>query len=217
MPDEQGSKLIVPPFRMSFPSLFTPNSYQGSDPKFTVTAIWDKDDVQKGGKYHVTWKKLLLALNAKAQEFFNMPLAKLPANIRKGIRDGGEKSHLNGYGDSVLFASLSSSRKPQVIDLRKQIIPDGDTQRIYPGAWARATVNVFAYDNIGKGLALSLNNVQWLGHGERLDSVTDARDDFETDPEDEWFQAEAEATGVEEDPPTNAGATIDDDDDDIPF
>ncbi|MYF70819.1 MAG: DUF2815 family protein [Proteobacteria bacterium] len=216
------STLITPPFRISFPSLIKATGYQGSAEKFSVTALWYTEDVK--GKYKVTWGNLIKRLDETAREFFQTPLAKLPANIRRGIRNGTEKAHLNGYGSEVLFASLSANadRRPQVVDLRKNLLSDDQIRQLcYPGAWARASVNVYAYDNIGKGVAIGLNNLQWLGHGDRLDSVTDAKQDFEDDPEDIWFQQEAESA----DPTENAvyGATEadkgppDNYDDDIPF
>ena len=211
--------LITPPFRISFPSLFVATGYQDSPKKFGVTALWKAEDVK--GKYKDSWGIIVKALDAKAREFFDTPLARLPANIRRGIRNGNEKSHLNGYGDGILFASLSTDRKPQVVDLSKMVIPDGDTARIYPGAWARASVNVYAYDNIGKGVSLGLNNVQWLGHGDRLDSVTDAATDFETDPDDIWFEQASEEDPADVAGAQSAGSTADDPtddlDDDIPF
>ena len=210
--------IITPPFRISFPeNIFSPGGYQGSEPTYGLTAIWNLEDLQT--KYKASWLGVLKALDAKAREFFDTPLSKLPANIRRGIRNGDEKAHLNGYGDGTLFAALSSKRKPQIIDLRKELIPDGDTVRIYPGAWARASVSPYAYDNIGKGVALGLNNVQWLGHGDRLDSVTDAATDFEADPDDIWFQQEQAHAGEDQ---GSTGRTAGPDpadgfEDDIPF
>lgn len=204
---------ITPPFRMSFPSLFVPTGYLDGPKKYSVTALWSVDDLKTTHKE--AWKTLLTAMDAKAKEFFDTPLARLPANIRRGIRNGNEKEHLNGYGEGILFASLSTDRKPQVVDLSKVLIPDGDTQRIYPGAYARASVNVFAYDNIGKGVALGLHNVQWLGHGERLDSVTAATDDFAEDPDAHWFAAAEESVDTDEE--QSVAEDPNDFADDIPF
>lgn len=217
------SLLITPPFRISFPSLVVATGYQDGPKKFGVTALWLADDVK--GKHKDSWGPLVKALDAKAREFFDTPLSRLPANVRRGIRNGNEKAHLNGYGDGVLFAALSTDRKPQVVDLSRELIPDDRISTMcYPGAWCRASVNVYAYDNIGKGVALGLNNIQWLGHGDRLDSVTDAKTDFESDPDDIWFERAAEA-----DPDATADSSAagtadsatssdpDDFDDDIPF
>lgn len=215
------STLITPPFRISFPSLITATGYQGSAEKFSVTALWYTEDVK--GKYRDTWGNLVTRLDETAREFFQTPLARLPANIRRGIRNGNEKAHLNGYGDGVLFAALSANadRRPQVVDLRKNLLSDDQIRQLcYPGAWARASVNVYAYDNIGKGVAIGLNNLQWLGHGDRLDSVTDAKRDFEDDPEDIWFQQEAESGDPATDDELGATETDqgpDDGDDEIPF
>ena len=210
--------LITPPFRISFPSLFVATGYQDSAPKFSVTALWSVEDIK--GRYKESWDAVVKALDKAARETFDTPLAKLPANIRRGIRNGNEKPHLNGYGEGILFASLSSPRKPQVVDLRKETIPDGDVMRIYPGAWARASVQAYGYDNIGKGVALGLNNLQWLGHGERLDSVTDAKQDFEADPADVWFQQDQAHAQATDEGSTATGAEPDPeipDDDEIPF
>lgn len=206
--------LITPPFRVSFPSLVEATGYQGSDPKYSVTAIWNKDELKT--KYTASWRAILTALDEKAKEFFDRPLGQLPPNIRRGIRNGAEKEHLNGYGADVLFASLSSDRRPQVVGLRRQRFTADDIKElVYPGCYARASVNVYAYDNIGKGLALGLNNLQWLGHGDRLDSVTTAEQDFDVDPDDVWFQAEDAAASEHTDDPESR--THDLDDADIPF
>lgn len=51
----------------------------------------------------------------------------------------------------------------------------------YPGAHVRATVRAFPYDKKGKGVGFSLDNVQWLADGERLDNRVSAEDDFDAD------------------------------------
>ena len=212
--------IITPPFRISFPALWEPSGYQDGPKKYGVTAIWNAADVGKGGKYNAVWVEVIKALDAKAREVFDTPLSRLPANIRRGIRNGNEKAHLNGYGEGTLFAALSADldHKPRVVDLSKVIIPDGDSDRIYPGAWARASVHVYAYDNIGKGLALGLNNLQWLGHGDRLDSRTDPKDDFADDPDPDWFAAAADdAEDHAEDHAKDHAEDHDGFEDDIPF
>lgn len=217
------SSIITPPFRVSFVTqgrvhtLVAPAGYQDGPEKYGLTALWLTEDVK--GRYKAAWEALVGALDDKAREFFDTPLAKLPANIRRGIRNGNEKAHLTGYGDGVLFASLSTDRKPQVVDLRKNLMTDDQIRAmVYPGCWCRASVTAFAYDNIGKGVALGLNNVQWLGRGERLDSVTDAKTDFSDDPDDIWFQQEqsTESTATDVDPTAGAESELLDEDE-IPF
>lgn len=217
------SLIITPPFRVSFVTqgrvhtLCQPAGYQDGPEKYGLTALWNVEDVK--GRYKESWGKLIGELDAKAREFFDTPLAKLPANIRRGIRNGNEKEHLTGYGEGVLFASLSTDRKPQVVDLRKNLMTDEQIRSlVYPGCWCRASVGVFAYDNIGKGVALGLNNVQWLGHGERLDSVTDAKTDFADDPDDTWFQQEQDPeTAADEGADEGIGDPEALDEDEIPF
>lgn len=202
--------IITPPFVVSFPHIFTPSSYMDSEPKYSVTAIWREADLK--AKYKTEWKAVLSLLDVAAREKFQQPLARLPANVRKGIRNGIEKEHLNGYGKGMLFAPISSTRRPQVVDLKHEpMLADDD--RIYPGCWMRASVTAYAYANVGKGVALGLANLQWLGHGTRLDSRTTASQDFgDSRPDDEWFAA-ADSPGDE--PVEAAGPELDDDE--IPF
>ena len=209
--------IITPPFRASFLSLHEASSYQGGADKFSVTALWQVEDIK--GRYKDAWGRVVKALDAKAREFFDLPLAKLPANIRRGIRNGNEKAHLNGYGEGILFAALSTDRRPQVVDLRKNVIDVRDWRvdpLVYPGCWMRASISPYAYDNIGKGVALGLNNIQWLGHGERLDSQTNAAVDFEDDPDDIWFQRDQDAEPDAAAEPPDTGSTAEEEDD-IPF
>lgn len=51
----------------------------------------------------------------------------------------------------------------------------------YPGAHVYASVRAFPYDNKGKGVSFSLENVQWIADGERLDNRIAADDDFKAD------------------------------------
>lgn len=59
-------------------------------------------------------------------------------------------------------------------------IPITDPQDIYSGVVLRASVDAFAYEAEGaKGVLLTLQNVQKIRDGERLDGATNAEDDFE--------------------------------------
>ena len=190
-------RYVTPVFRLSFPALFEAESYDGGPPKFGLSAVWTPAKFSDMDKKR--WKAILQALNAESQSRFKKPWKELPANIKRGLRDGAEKADMEGYGEGTRFASVSTKMRPGVIDASKNKIgpEEGNTDDIFPGCYCRATVTVYSYDNKGKGVALGLMNVQKVADGERLDSRTDAAEDFEDDIDSAWLE-EAEE-GLDDD------------------
>lgn len=177
-------RFVTPVFRLSFPALFAARSYDGKDAKYGCSAVWTPSEFNDQDKK--LWKAILRALDAESKSCFNKAFKDLPANFKRGIRDGAEKSDLEGYGEGTKFASLTTQMRPGVIDRSKNVISpeEGNGEMIYPGCYCRATVNVYSYNNKGKGVALGLMNLQFIKDGDRLDSRTDAAEDFEDDLDD---------------------------------
>lgn len=178
----------TPKFRLSFPELFNAKSMEeGGEKKYGCSAVWTPDDFSEVEKK--LWKKLLKALDDESKSRFNKPWAKLPANVRRGLRDGEERSDMEGYGDGTMFASLTTKMRPGVVSNERgedgKFLPispeEGNDDEIYPGCYCRATVTVYSYDGKGKGVAIGLMNIQKVADGERLDSRTDAAEDFDDD------------------------------------
>lgn len=187
------TRLITPVFRISFPNLFEPSQMdEKSKPKYGCTAIWDLDKFTARDKKR--WSTLLKALDEESQRFFKKPYAKLPGNYKKGIREGAEKEQYEGYAGNTKFASLTSTYRPGVVDPeRNPIGPDeGNADEIYSGCYCRATVVPYAYDNVGKGLALGLQNIQKVKDGDRLDGRVKAENDFDEEIDEEWLDDESD-------------------------
>lgn len=184
------TRYVTPPFRMSFPNLFEKDAMdENSVPKYGLTAVWTPSTFTDGDKKK--WKALLAALDAKSREAFKKPWKDLrDAGMKTGIRDGSKKEGLEGFGKGTRFANLTTKMRPGVVDASKNKISpeEGNDDEIYPGCWARATVTVYSYDNKGKGVALGLMNVQKIKDGPRLDSRTDAAEDFEEDLDSAWLE-----------------------------
>lgn len=185
-------RYVTPVFRLSFPAFFEAESYQGGEPKYGCSAIWELKKFSDREKK--LWRAILGAMDAESKSRFKKALKDLPQNVKKGIRDGAEKADLEGYGDGTKFAALTSKMRPGVIDRDKNAISkdEGNTDEIYPGCYCRATVSIYSYDNVGKGIALGLFNVQKVAEGARLDSRTDASEDFDDDIDDRWLDDGAE-------------------------
>lgn len=179
----ENTRIVTPPFRVSFPHVFEKNQYGDNEPKYSIQMLWDPSKFTVKDKK--AWKLIKERLNEVAEETFKKPYNKLPANVRKPLRDGAEKEHLEGYEEGMVFASASSKQQPGLIDRDKQdIISDSD---FYAGCYARATITVFPYTEKGKGIAFGLQNIQKLGDGESLTGRVAAEDeDWGDDPEGVW-------------------------------
>jgi hypothetical protein len=180
------AKLMTPVFRVSFPSVFKASSYEGGAPKYSVCAVWEP--AKFTAKDQALWAALQGLVDTVSVEKFKKKLSALPANFKKPFRDGTEKEGLAGFGEGKVFANLSSNMKPGIIFLDNT--PLVDPEEFYPGCYARATVTAYAYDNVGKGVALGLQNLQKIKDGDRLDSRTEPSEDFGSEEVDEAWLGE---------------------------
>lgn len=194
-------RYVTPVFRLSFPALFEAESYDGGPPKYGLSAVWTPSKFSVADK--ARWQAILKALDEESLSRFKKKWKDLPANFKRGIRDGAEKADMEGYGEGTRFASVTTKMRPGVIDAEKnKIAPEeGNVEDVYPGCYCRATVTVYSYDNKGKGVALGLMNLQKVADGERLDSRTDAAEDFEDDIDEAWLEQGEDGEATEEKDP----------------
>ncbi len=182
-------KVSTPIFRVSFPAVFEAKAMEeGQTPKFSVCAIFDPSKFTAKDKE--LWKAMEALADSVSMDKFKKKLGQLPANYKKPFRDGAEKADLAGFGEGKVFCNLSSKMRPGLIALDRTIITD--VSDFYPGCYARATITCYAYDNKGKGVAFGLQNLQKLKDGDRLDSRTDAQDDFGDDVDDAWIEGDGD-------------------------
>lgn len=203
-------KFMTPVFRGSFVhQVWKAEGYQGSEPKYGLTAVWDPSQFSEKDKKR--WTAIQNALDAESLSRFKKKVADLPNNFKRAIRDGAEKADLDGFGEGTKFASITTKQRPGVVDIKRATVPidDADRERleaegkvevsdltaddVYSGAYYRATVCVYSYENVGKGVALGLMNLQKVAEGERLDAGRrNAAGDFEDDEVDDKWLGEAE-------------------------
>jgi hypothetical protein len=181
-----SNKVMTPEFRLSFPSLFEPTSFEGGEPKYRATMIFDK-------------KQDLTALKKLAQDALEERWPdpkKRPKNLKWPFRDGDEEREgLEGY-DNTIFVSTTSNKKPGVVDQNVQDIVTPED--IYAGCYARATVTAFSFDkSVNKGVAFGLQNLQKLRDGDTFSGKASAANDFEavasnstptTEKEESWMK-----------------------------
>jgi hypothetical protein len=148
---------ITPDFRAAFISVFKATSMKNADgsinkPKYSIRACFPPNADLKALKHEA---------QLAAQEKWG---DKIPKTLRSPFRTNEElENPIVGIGDDWIIMSFSANedRRPGIVDAKLQdIIDDSD---VYSGAWYRAQVRAFAYENAGnKGVSFGLQNVQKL-------------------------------------------------------
>ena len=162
------TKVIVP-CRLSYAHLWEPDSINGSEPKYSVSCIIDKNDKE-------TIAKIKKAIEVAKDEGKGKWGGKIPANLKTPLRDGDiDRPEDEAYADSM-FLNANGKQAPQIVD--RQVQPILDQSEVYSGCYGRGS----------KGVAAGLGNVQKLRDGEPLGSRANARDEFEAvDAEDDFL------------------------------
>lgn len=183
------TKVITGKVRLSYANLFEPKSINGSDPKYSVSLIIDKDDKQQVA---IIKTAIANAIEAGKTKLANKA-GKVPANLKTPLRDGDEdRPDDEVYGNSY-FLNANSSVAPKVVGLEKDAASGKAIQlgedEVYSGCYARVSVNFYAFNTNGNiGIACGLGNVQKIDDGERLGGGSTAEEDFDfEDAEDDFL------------------------------
>jgi len=161
-----GLKVMSPKFRMSFPDLLKPRSFEGKDPTYSIAMLFPPDADLKEMKRKAT---------AAAKEKW---ADKVPKKLKTPFRDASELDY-DGYEEDWTLVRASSKVKPGLVDADlEDVIDPGE---IYPGRWARAILVPFAYDTAGnKGVSFGLRGVQLLEDDEQFGGGGFDKNDFDT-------------------------------------
>lgn len=189
--------LLTPRFRVSFPQVFEKKAFQeGQTARYSLVGLFQGFGVTDGStdydklpkewspKERERWKAIMAAVDKASVEKFKKPvLVMAKASTFKFPLHRGEEKEYGGYGPGVVFFTMGSTkRKPGIVNKNGESLTQDGNEEFYAGCWARASVNPYAFDKMGKGVAIGLGNIQKLGEGERLDAFSSAEDDFGEDP-----------------------------------
>lgn len=165
----EQKKVKTPVFRVSYPSIDKPKSFQGQEPKFSVVMLIPKDADLTAMRKAVYMAKV---------EKWGKDKAKWPP-MRETFRDGDrEKPDTTGYKGHY-FATASAKTKPGVIGRDQEVITDF-TNGFYAGCYAKATLIAFAYDNAGnRGVSFSLQNLLKIKDGKKFSGRKEATEEFD--------------------------------------
>lgn len=159
--------IVTPDVRLSFPALFEPKPRARGSDKLTYQATLLLPPKTDMAPFVAAMKAAMMAKFGKL-----LPLAGRGNPIHKA-----EEKQYAGYEPGWHYISTNNTRAPAVVDQLKRPVTDPD--RMYPGLWVRAFLNAYAWDNPagGKGVSFSLNAIQVVRDGERLDGRREVNPD----------------------------------------
>lgn len=172
------TKVIVP-CRFSYLHCWEPDSVNGGDPKYSVSAIIPKSDTK-------TINAIKAAVEQAKKDSVSKWGGKIPANLKLPLRDGDlDRPDDEAYANSYFF-NANSRQAPQVVDARVQ--PILDQSEVYSGCYGKISVTFYGYNSNGnRGIAAGLGNIQKLRDGESLGGRSSAADDFQTEEEEDFL------------------------------
>jgi hypothetical protein len=157
-------------------SIFQKKSFNGEDGKYQITLLIPKSDKK-------TVSKIKAAIKAATDEGITSKWnGKKPGKLWNPLQDGDEdgKAETNPEYEGMYFVCAKSNSRPGIVDKDLNEILDPD--EVYSGAYGRASITFYPYNNSSNGIAAALNNVQKLADGDRLGSArATAEEDFGDD------------------------------------
>lgn len=161
-------KVSTPEFRVSFPAVFEAKlNTLNQKMEYSVVLLFDKKTADL--------KEMKAAAQTVAVEKFGDKLATI--QLRSPFRDGDLDKPGRPEFAGTIFMTVKSKQRPGVVD--EACVPMFDGSQFYAGCYARATLNAYAYDQMGnRGVAFGLINLQRLRDGESLTNRVNAEDDF---------------------------------------
>lgn len=172
------TKVIVP-CRFSYLHCWEPDSVNGGDPKYSVSAIVDKKDTK-------TINAIKAAIEQAKKDSISKWGGKIPANLKLPLRDGDiDRPDDEAYAGCYFF-NANSRQAPQIVDAKVQ--PILDQNEVYSGCYGKISVTFYGYNSNGnRGIAAGLGNIQKLRDGESLGGRSNATDDFQTEDDEDFL------------------------------
>lgn len=160
--------------RLSFPALFKPKAFEGSEDKksFQASFIMDKK------KHADLIEQIKEAIQSVATEKWGKKIPKLKGTC---LNDGADKEDVDGYGEKVMYVSCRSAKRVPVVDVDPSVPLAEEDGKPYGGCYVNASIRIWAQDNqFGKRVNAALRAVQFYKDGEPFgEKPADAEEEFE--------------------------------------
>lgn len=187
MPNEKDPAIItLTNVRLSFPHLWAPHAMEeGQEAKFSAVFLFNNEE------HKTVLGKIDALIDRLALDEFKKKIS-----FKRCLRDGNEKSELEGYGDGTSFLSASNKARPGVVDRRLNPLAEADGV-IYAGCYVNATIRLWVQNNNwGKRVNAQLRAVQFVKDGQSFGAgKVDAQQEFEAIDEEHGGEAQQPTSG----------------------
>jgi hypothetical protein len=161
--------------RLSYAHLYDPYSNNGGEPKYSVTVLMPKTDVQAKARLDAAVEAAKQKGIAEKWNGVLPPVVASAIHDGDGVRPNGEPFGAECKGHWVFTAS--SKNPVSLVDASMNpIVQKGE---LYSGCYARVCVSLFPYNSNGKrGIGIGLEAVQKLRDGDPLGGGVSVADAF---------------------------------------
>lgn len=179
MSNTQNKTKVIVPCCFSYLHCWEPDSINGSEPKYSVSAIIPKSDTK-------TVEAIKAAVEQAKKDSVSKWGGKIPANLKLPLRDGDiDRPDDEAYAGCYFF-NANSRQAPEIVDA--QVQPILNQAEVYSGCYGRISVTFYGYNSNGnRGIAAGLGNIQKLRDGDPLGGRTRAEDDFEPEADEDFL------------------------------
>ena len=179
MKNQSTATKVIVPCRLSYLHCWEPDSVNGGDPKYSVSAIVPKSDTK-------TLEAIKVSIEQAKKDSATKWGGKIPGNLKTPLRDGDIERPDDEAYKGCYFFNANSRQAPQVVNSKVQ--PILDQSEVYSGCYGRISVTFYGYNSNGnRGIAAGLGNIQKLKDGEALGGRAKAADDFSTVADDDFL------------------------------
>ena len=170
-------KVMLKNVRLSFPSLFKTEEYNGVDTeKFAATFLIPKSDTKTVASVEQAYQAVLVEKYGQG---------KIPKGFKTPLVDGDDKEY-QGYQDHYSIKA-STKKRPTLVNRDKTPIVEEDGI-LYGGCYVNASIDLWVMDNsYGKKVLASLNAIQFVKDGEAFGTKSEGADCFESLDDDDDF------------------------------
>ncbi|MBD5369622.1 MAG: DUF2815 family protein [Bacteroides sp.] len=186
-PKGRPATSVVLRARLSYVHLDTPwAGAEGNTPKYSVSAIIPKEDVETVGAVRKAIDAALTEGVAKCWKG-KRPNPKA-SSFKYPLKDGDEERPDDPAYAGAWFFGANSSSQPALVDRLKH--PVGP-EAFYSGCWGLISVNFFPFAQGSNGVSAGLNSVLKWADDDALGGNRDGAhdfDDFDTEPDEEELE-----------------------------
>lgn len=177
--DNQTTKVVTGKVRLSYCNIFVPQANDQGVDKYGTAILIPKSDKD-------TLRKIKAAVDAAVELGKSKWGGKIPANLKKPLRDGDEERPDDEAYAGHYFLNASSNNKPGIAkptgkdaNGKTKFAEITDSTEVYSGCFAKVSLNFYPYDAKGnRGVAAGLNNIVKVQDGDFLGGRSSVNDDF---------------------------------------